>query len=133
MSPSRLRAVDLALVAAGGVLGALARLGVDSATSDSLFPWPTLATNVVGAFLLGVLPALDVVRRSRRVAVALGPGVLGGFTTVSAWVGGVRELADAGHVALAGLYLAVTLVAGLVAASVGRRVSHRPEPRGAVG
>ena len=71
MSPSRLRAVDLALVAAGGVLGALARLGVDSATSDSLFPWPTLATNVVGAFLLGVLPALDVVRRSRRVAVAV--------------------------------------------------------------
>ena len=31
MSPSRLRAVDLALVAAGGVLGVLARLGVDSA------------------------------------------------------------------------------------------------------
>ena len=60
------------------------------------------AINVVGAFVLGVLPALAVVRRSRSVALALGPGVLGGFTTVSAWAGQVRELADDGHVGLAG-------------------------------
>lgn len=132
MSASRLRSVDLLLVAAGGAVGALARVGIDTADPDSLFPWPTLAINVVGAFLLGLLPVLAVVRHSRRVAIAIGPGVLGGFTTVSAWAGGVRELADAGHVGLAGLYLAVTLAAGLGAALVGRRMSHRPEPRGAV-
>ena len=132
MSPSRLRSVDLLLVAAGGAVGALARVGIDTAASDSLFPWPTLAINVVGAFLLGLLPVLAAVRRSRRVAVALGPGVLGGFTTVSAWAGGVRELAAAGHVGVAGLYLAATLAAGLGAAALGRRMSHRPEPAGAV-
>lgn len=132
MRPSRLRSLDLLLVGAGGAVGALARSGVDSAAPDAFFPWPTLAVNVVGAFLLGLLPALAVVRRSRRVAVALGPGVLGGFTTVSALAGGVRDLADSGHVALAGLYLVVTLLAGLGAAAVGRRLSHRPEPLGAV-
>jgi len=132
VTPSPLRTVDLALVAVGGAVGALARLGVESRSPDSLFPWPTHAINVVGAFMLGVLPALGAVRRSRRVALALGPGVLGGFTTVSAWAGGVRDLADTGHVALAGIYLAVTLGAGLGAAAIGRHVSHRPEPPGAV-
>ena len=132
MSASRLRRVDLLLVAAGGAVGALARVGIDTAAPDPLFPWPTLVINVVGAFLLGLLPVLAAVRHSRRVAVALGPGVLGGFTTVSAWAGGVRELADDGHVGQAGLYLAVTLAAGLGAAVLGRRMSHRPEPPGAV-
>ncbi len=74
MSSSRLRSVDLLLVAAGGAVGALARVGIDTAAPDSLFPWPTLAVNVVGAFLLGLLPVLAAVRHSRRVAVALGPG-----------------------------------------------------------
>jgi len=126
-----LRPGDVVVVAAGGAVGALARLGVESASPDSLFPWPTLAINVVGSLLLGLLPALSAVRRSQRVALALGPGVLGGFTTVSAWTGGVRDLADTGHVALGGLYLAVTLGAGLAAAAIGRRLSHRPEPPGA--
>ena len=132
MTSSRLRAGDVALVTVGGAVGALARLGIESGSPDLLFPWPTLVINVVGAFLLGLLPALAAVRRSRRVALALGPGVLGGFTTVSAWAGGVRELTDTGHVALAGIYLAVTLGAGLGAAALGRHVSHRLEPPGAV-
>lgn len=130
MSRTRLRALDLLVVAAGGALGALARLGIDSAAPDSLFPWPTLAINVVGAFVLGLLSALAVVRRSRRVAIALGPGLLGGFTTVSAWAGGIRDLAGAGHADLAGLYLAVTLAAGLGAASAGRLVAQRQSPHG---
>jgi CrcB protein len=129
-----LTGTDLLLVAAGGAAGALLRHAVDAATSPGLLPWPTLAINVVGAFLLGVLPALGVVRRSRRVATTLGPGVLGGFTTVSAWAGQVRDLAGSGHAALAGIYLALTLAAGLGAAALGRRLSlRRPEPEEAIG
>lgn len=133
MSPHRLRGTDLLLVAAGGAAGALLRHAVDDVTSPGLLPWPTLAINVVGAFVLGVLPALGVVRRSRRVATALGPGVLGGFTTVSAWAGQVRDLADTGHVVAAGAYLALTLAAGLGAAALGQHLSHRPEPEEALG
>lgn len=126
------RGPDLLLVAAGGALGAVLRHLVDTAATPGLFPWPTLAINVAGAFALGILPALAVVRRSRRVALAVGPGLLGGFTTVSAWAGQVRDLADTGHADLAGLYLAVTLAAGLLAAALGHRIAHRPDPDGAL-
>ncbi|PKQ29273.1 MAG: fluoride efflux transporter CrcB [Actinobacteria bacterium HGW-Actinobacteria-10] len=49
------------------------------------FPWHTLAINVVGAFLLGVLIALSVERHalSRDLLLFVGVGVLGGFTTFS--------------------------------------------------
>ena len=132
MSSRALRASDLLLVAAGGAVGAGLRWAVDPAAPDTLLPWPTLGINVVGAFLLALLPALAVVRRSRRVALAVGPGALGGFTTVSAWAGQVRDLADSGHVALAGLYLALTLGAGLGAAALGQWIAPGPEPDGAL-
>lgn len=132
MSARAPRGVDLLLVAAGGAVGAALRHLVDTVAGPGLFPWPTLAINVVGAFALGILPALAAVRRSRHVALAVGPGVLGGFTTVSAWAGQVRDLADTGHADLAGLYLAVTLAAGLLAAALGHRIAHRPDPDGAV-
>jgi CrcB protein len=127
-----IRAVDVLLVAVGGAIGAVLRHLVDVAAPETLFPWPTLAINVVGAFVLGVLPVLAVVRRSRRVAAALGPGLLGGFTTVSAWAGQTRDLAGAGHVALAGAYLALTLAAGLAAAALGQHLARRSEPEDAL-
>lgn len=132
MSGRAVRASDLLLVAAGGAVGAVLRWAFDSAAPDTHFPWPTLAINVVGALALGLLPALAAVRRSRRVALTVGPGLLGGFTTVSAWAGQVRALADSGEVGLAGLYLATTLAAGLGAAALGQRIAHRPEPDGAL-
>ena len=128
MSPRPLRAADLLVVAAGGAVGAVARHGIDITAGDTPFPWATLAINVVGAFALGVLPAVAAVRRSHRWSLLLGPGLLGGFTTVSAWAGQVRELAATGHAPLAGLHLAVTLGAGLLAAALGQRLAHRPEP-----
>jgi CrcB protein len=128
VSARRSGATDLVVVSAGGAAGALLRLAIDTAAPDALFPWPTLAINVVGAFVLGLLPALGVVRRSRTVALALGPGVLGGFTTVSAWAGQVRGLADDGHTGLAGLCLLLTLAAGLAAAALGRHLAGRVEP-----
>ena len=125
MSARRPGATDLLVVSAGGAAGALLRFGIDTAAPDQVFPWPTLAINVVGAFVLGVLPALAVVRRSRTVALALGPGLLGGFTTVSAWAGQVRGLAADGHPGLAGLCVLATLAAGLLAAALGRRLAGR--------
>ena len=132
MSARRPGAIDLVAVSLGGAVGAALRFAIDTAAPDALFPWPTLGINVAGAFVLGLLPALAVVRR-RVVALALGPGLLGGFTTVSAWAGQVRQLADDGHTGLAGLCLVLTLAAGLAAAALGRHLAHRPEPPGAVG
>ena len=132
MSSRALRPTDLLIVALGGAAGAVLRWSIDTAAPDTLVPWPTLGINVVGTFLLALLPALAVVRRSRRAALAVGPGVLGGFTTVSAWAGQVRDLADSGQVGLAGLYLGLTLAAGLGAAALGQRIAQGPEPEGAL-
>ncbi|WP_210503036.1 fluoride efflux transporter FluC [Nocardioides xinjiangensis] len=128
MTTAPLRATDLALVAVGGAAGALLRHLVDSVAPATLLPWHTTAVNVVGALALGALPALAAVRRSHRVATLLGPGVLGGFTTVSTWAGQVRELAASGHEVAAGAHVALTLAAGLAAAALGRWLARRREP-----
>lgn len=89
------------------------------------FPWTTFAVNVVGAFLLAALPALDAVRRSQTWAVGLGPGLLGGFTTLSATSEQGRAMLDAGHVRLAALYLLGTLGAALLAVLLADRLTPR--------
>lgn len=133
MSPRRPPAPDLLLVALGGAAGAVLRHAVDVTAPATLFPWGTLAINVVGALALGLLPAVALVRRSTRVALLLGPGVLGGFTTVSAWAGQVREAAAAGHAGVAGAHVVATLAAGLAAASMGQALARRREPEAALG
>ena len=110
----------LAAVAAGGALGALLRWALTDAfpTDTDAFPWTTFAINVAGAFTLALLPAIDAVRRHRALAVGLGPGVLGGFTTLSAASEQTRALLDAGRTGVAALYLLGTLAAALVAVAV---------------
>lgn len=70
------------LVAIGGVLGVLARYGASRMTlhTDTLI-WSTVAINIFGSFLLGLLVAEHWFNRDLREA--LGVGLLGGFTTFS--------------------------------------------------
>ncbi|MEJ7833634.1 MAG: CrcB family protein, partial [Nocardioides sp.] len=76
----------LAAVAVGGAVGALLRFGLGSLDAEGDgFPWTTFGINVVGSFTLALLPVLRAVRTSETLAAALGPGVLGGFTTLSAY------------------------------------------------
>ena len=127
----RLRAGDLALVAVGGAVGAVLRWGLGAvAPDDGGLPWTTLGINVVGCLALALLPLVG--GRDRRVTLLLGPGLLGGFTTVSTYAEQARSLAADGDAALAGTYVVVTLAAALAAAHVGRHLSHRPEPTDAL-
>lgn len=133
MTGRRLRAVDLLLVSLGAMVGALARWSLGEVAPDgSGFPWTTFAINVAGCFALALLPLLRVVRLQPRAALVLGPGLLGGFTTVSAYAEQVRSLAADGHLGLAGTYVLGTVAACLLAATAGRAISHRPEPEGAL-
>ena len=126
-----LRGSDLVLVAVGGAVGAVLRWTLGTVTPDgSGFPWTTFAINVVGCLALGLLPLVD--GRDHRVTLLLGPGVLGGFTTVSTYADQARALVAAGDLGLAGTYVGCTLGAGLGAAVLGRRLSHRPEPEDAL-
>jgi len=117
----------VAAVAVGGAIGALARWGLAEAFPNDIeaFPWTVFAINVAGSFVLALLPACAAVRRHRLLAVGLGPGVLGGFTTLSAYSEEARALLDHGRTATAGLYLVGTLAACLVAVAVADRIGHR--------
>ncbi|MCP6390457.1 CrcB family protein, partial [Klebsiella pneumoniae] len=88
------------------------------------------AVNVAGCFALALLPALPAVRDRALLLVALGPGLLGGFTTLSAYVEEARALVADGHTGLAAAYVVGTLGACLLAVAaasslVARRTSRR--------
>ncbi len=120
----------LGRVAAGGALGALARhgLGLAFPVDVASFPWPTFATNLLGTIVLAALPAAPVVRRSAGLSVFLGPGVLGGFTTLSAYSEETRTLLAAGETTTAAVYVVGTLIACLVAVALADRLDRRAEP-----
>lgn len=106
----------LLAVAAGGACGAVLRYAALQAQPDGDgFPWTTFGINVLGSALLAGLLLLPLARRSTAWAAALGPGVLGGFTTFSATSQQARDLLAEGRAGLAGAYVVGTLAAGLVA------------------
>jgi CrcB protein len=119
----------LGAVAVGGVVGSEARYGLTLAFPDptSGVPWTTLAVNVLGCLAIGVL--MVAVRRwgGRRPLLRpfAGVGVLGGFTTFSAYAVGVERLLAAGHALPAVAYLVLTPVAAVAAASAGQRLGER--------
>ena len=123
--PPRLPAV-LAVVAAGGVLGSLARAAVAVLAQGA---WPgegafgTLIVNLVGAFAVGVIGARTAAASAswwiRPFAIT---GVLGGFTTFSAYaLETAGLLTEAPGLALA--YLAGTAVLGVLGVGLGVRLS----------
>jgi CrcB protein len=113
----------LAVIAAGGALGSLARWGVAEALphTPGEVGWSTFAVNVSGAVLIGVLMTLVLGpwSRHRYLRPFLGVGVLGGYTTFSTYVLDTRGLLAAGAPLTAAAYLLGTLVAGLAGVWLG--------------
>ncbi|MET7876466.1 fluoride efflux transporter FluC [Micromonospora profundi] len=113
----------LAAIAAGGVLGALARAGLQHAAPHppTGFPWATFAVNLSGCLLIGVLmAALGHLGGGHPLARPfLGVGVLGGFTTFSTYAVDVQQAIVAGAPGTAVTYLAATVFGALAAVAVG--------------
>ncbi len=105
-------------VAVGGVVGVLARFGVNrlSLHGEALL-WSTVGINIVGSFLLGLLAAEAWF--SRDVREGLGVGLLGGFTTFSTFSVQIVLEVDAGRVGRAGAYVLASVVGGIAAAAAG--------------
>ena len=121
---------SLALVAAGGCAGTLVRAALEHAwpAAPGHLPTTTLAINVVGALVLGLLLG-SLGKQRPRLRLALGTGVLGGLTTHSTFIlESHRLLASggaAGRPALGAAYLLGSMAAGLAAAAIGLWLAGR--------
>ena len=112
----------LVLAGIGGAMGALMRWSLGTVLPvGNGFPWTTLAINVGGSALLAALPLLSLVHRRPWLPVLLGPGLLGGFTTMSTFSLEAFALADSGRPALAGCYVAATLLGAVAAVALVER------------
>ena len=126
MKPARMPAGRAWLaVAAGGLIGAELRYGLGLAFPDlpGAVPCATLLINIGGSFVLAALTTIWIARPQTAfwLRAGLGPGLLGSFTTFSAVVFSVDQLARAGeHMAWAA-YLALSVLLGLAAAGLGWR------------
>jgi CrcB protein len=113
----------LLLVCAGAAVGAPARYLTDRAVQsrhDSLVPWGTLAVNVVGSLVLGVVTGLAVAHDlPEAVTLGVGTGFCGALTTYSTFSYETLRLLESRAVLVAVLNVGISLVAGLAAALVG--------------
>jgi CrcB protein len=117
------RAPVLAVISAGGALGALVRWAVTQAWPSvrTGFPSSVLLVNATGCVLIGVLMVLvnEVWSGQRLLRPFLGVGVLGGYTTFSTYAVDVVRLVDSGAAAAALGYLVATPLAALVSVWAG--------------
>ncbi|MEV4186438.1 CrcB family protein [Streptosporangium canum] len=119
----------LAMVAAGGAIGAGARYGAALLwpTAAGSFPWTTLGVNASGCLVIGILlvALTEVWTAPAWVRPFFATGVLGGYTTFSTYCLEIERLVAADRPEAALGYLAATLLAALVAVAAGARTTRR--------
>ncbi len=116
-------------VALGGAIGAVLRYQLGRGMTwwlgpqmVSLFPWATLAANAVGSLAMGLLAGWLAVRSSgdgEQMRLLLGVGLLGGFTTFSAFSLEMVLLIGRGQFLFAALYAILSFALGISALMVG--------------
>ena len=103
----------LSLVALGGAIGAALRflmgVGVLRLTGPSEFPLAILTVNIIGSFLMGVFVVAAAHRGLTHFSPFVMTGLLGGFTTFSAFSLETVTLMERGNLGLAGLYIALSV------------------------
>jgi fluoride exporter len=112
------------LATVAGAVGALSRYvlsGFVQERIDSDLPIGTLAVNLTGAFLLGLVVGVDQLGSAATLTAA---GFLGGFTTFSTWMIEAVRLGIPPLRARALINLAVTLVAGVALAAAGYTLTN---------
>jgi CrcB protein len=118
---------NLLQVAAGGAMGAslryLTNVGVMRWIGPG-FPYATVIVNVVGSFLMGVLVVVLARKGGTQYAPLLMTGVLGGFTTFSAFSLDTLTLWERGQHGLAAVYVGMSVILSLAAIVAGLAVAR---------
>jgi CrcB protein len=120
---------ELAAIFLGGVIGALARLGLVEALAPSpgQWPWATFTVNVLGALALGYFTT----RLQERLPLSayrrpfLGTGLCGALTTFSTMQLELLEMLDHGNGALAAGYAAASVTTGFLAVAATTNLVRR--------
>jgi CrcB protein len=116
-------------VAAGGAAGSVLRYHAGRFVSDlagpgNAFPWGTLAVNIAGSLAMGALVgwfarSAPSEQSAETARLLLGVGLLGGFTTFSAFSNELVTMLHRGQAGMAAGYAAASLIAGMAAVIVG--------------
>jgi len=121
--------LNVLLVALGGGLGAAGRFGVSLAvpTRADAWPWATFGINVAGSLLIGVLAGWLSSRgeAGEPWRLFLGVGVLGGFTTFSAYSLETMRMIERNDWIGASTYSIGSVIAGLAAVAIGLAMAKR--------
>ncbi len=118
---------SLIQVALGGAIGASCRYLTNVGAMRLLgsgFPFGTLIVNIVGSFLMGVLVVTFAERGGNQFAPLLMTGILGGFTTFSAFSLDAVNLYQRGDLMLAAVYVLGTIAVGLLALIAGLAIAR---------
>ena len=107
------------MVSMGGAIGALLRFVVGKQVA---FPFGTLSVNIIGSFLMGLGFVYLASRFDGRLTLLLMTGVLGGFTTFSAFSLDAFRLYEAGRAMFALGYVGISVVGSLAAVLLGVQI-----------
>ncbi len=114
---------SILLVMSGGAIGAGLRYGMTLAlpVSPGGWPWPTFAANLVGGLAMGVLAAwvLRGDNSAESLRLFVGVGVLGGFTTFSAFSLEMAQMVQRGETGMAAAYAIASVLLALGALLAG--------------
>ncbi|MBO8137378.1 MAG: fluoride efflux transporter CrcB [Desulfotomaculum sp.] len=112
-------------VGLGGLMGALCRYLTSIVINDSYLPLSTLAVNLLGCYLLGILTFLQVRSLNSRLRLALSTGFLGSYTTFSTFSIEVLYLINQSRYLAAALYVFISIIGGLLLALLGMLTADR--------
>lgn len=124
------------LVASGGALGAMARYALGLAAGrlapgaawPQSWPWGTFGANLVGGLLMGLLAgwlALKAGAHQESIRLFAAVGVLGGFTTFSAFSLETALMIERREMATAALYVAASVVLAVAALFLGLLIARK--------
>lgn len=118
------------MIALGGALGSIARYAAVGYLTPMLnyrFPFGTFIVNITGSFLIGVAYVVLVEKTifSGEWRLFVITGILGGYTTFSAFSLEMLQMWQEGHVAISLFYAASSVVLGLLFAYIGMQVTQR--------
>lgn len=112
---------NLLLVGLGGALGSMLRYVTGLLIHTRVFPYATLAVNITGSFIIGIVFAMSIQQEplSNNWKLFLATGICGGFTTFSAFALENMGLLQNGKYGMAIAVISLSVILGIVATFLG--------------